>query len=116
MGTPMIERADETVLAVARARIAQAILGASPHPVPDQLGAIALRPRQTDAVKRLRSLLRQHAGAMLADPVGLGKTFVALAVASEFRTVVVVAPAALREMWQGASERAGCSITFVTTQ
>ena len=44
---------------------------------------------------------------MLADEVGTGKTFVALAVARTWRRPLVVAPASLRATWRDAMVRAG---------
>lgn len=68
-------------------------------------GAPALLPHQQAAATRLLALLDRHGGALLADDVGLGKTYVALAVAARFRHVLVVAPAALRAMWRDLAAR-----------
>ncbi|HEU5183440.1 MAG TPA: hypothetical protein VFU01_02655, partial [Gemmatimonadaceae bacterium] len=62
----------------------------------ESLGSVTLRPHQGEAVARARAALAEHGGALLADDVGLGKTFVALAVAAGARDPLVVAPAALR--------------------
>src|SRR5439155_9105010 len=77
--------------------------------VPPTLGSITLRPHQRAAAARLLALLRAHGGAMLADPVGVGKTYVALAVARTFGDVLVLAPAALRGMWRDALRTADVS-------
>jgi superfamily II DNA or RNA helicase len=77
-----------------------------------QLGAIALQPHQQVAVHEIRTLLTEFGGALLADEVGLGKTFVALALASEARRPLVVAPMSLRGMWLQAAVRAGVRITM----
>ena len=58
---------------------------------------------QQEAVARARTIMRARGGVILADSVGLGKTFVAaalieLALAAEQRCVVVV-PAAMRGVW-----------------
>ena len=90
-----------------RARIAAEMQRARVHDV--RVGRIVLRPHQAEAVPRLREHLRAHGGALLADAVGLGKTFVALALAQGTRAPVVVAPAALREMWSDAARQAGVS-------
>jgi hypothetical protein len=62
-----------------------------------------LAPFQEAAVGRVRGILERRGGAILADAVGLGKTYVALALIEErFRggdDVVVVIPAALRGLW-----------------
>ena len=66
------------------------------------LGQITLREHQLDAVLRLRVGMREFGGALLADAVGLGKTYVALALAREFTTVHILAPATLLPMWRSA--------------
>jgi hypothetical protein len=58
----------------------------------------------------------EFGGAILADTVGLGKTYVALALARNAQHPVVVAPAALRTMWQDAARRAGTQIRIMTTE
>lgn len=94
-----------------RAAIARAWLGARGR---EALGSVVLRPHQRAASARLRALIAQHGGAMLADPVGLGKTYTALAVARDARALVVVAPAALRRMWADALDRAGMRAVFIS--
>ncbi len=93
-----------------RAAFASCVLGAwSRHRPRDgrTLGGITLHEHQHDAVARCRALIAAHGGALLADQVGLGKTFVALALAREMGDAIVVAPAALREQWTRAATRAG---------
>lgn len=59
---------------------------------------------QAAAVRRLRRIIHRHGGAILADAVGLGKTYVALALIEERvragDDVVVAIPAALRGLWR----------------
>ena len=71
------------------------------------IGSITLQPHQTDAAARIRVALRQLGGALLADDVGTGKTFVALAVARDYERVHVIAPAAILPMWREALRRTG---------
>ena len=78
------------------------------------VGDIDLWPHQRDAVTRIQASIAEFGGALLADDVGTGKTFVALAVASRFATPLVVAPAALRESWRAAGESAGRVPRFVS--
>lgn len=85
-------------------QMADALLPALP---PATLGRIELLPHQRDAVARLRSILDAHHGALLADDVGLGKTFVALAIAHAYAHAHVIAPAGLQDMWRDAIARAG---------
>src|SRR5688500_6608126 len=88
--------------AVARAAIAWAWLGPD---APITLGSITLRPHQRQAVRRARGALQEHGGTLIADDVGLGKTFIALALAAEARCPLVVGPAVLRAMWADACAR-----------
>jgi Helicase conserved C-terminal domain len=95
----------------ARAAIASHWLGARQNAV---LGSVVLRPHQQTAAHRLRALLAASRGALLADPVGLGKTYTALAVARSAAKLVVVAPAALRDMWRDACAAAGIRARLVS--
>ena len=70
-----------TALASVRHAIAAAMLGERER-VPHRLGDVVLRPHQHAAAVRLATLLAAHGGAMLAEPVGVGKTYTALAVAA----------------------------------
>ena len=87
------------------ARHAFALLALEHDAAPVRLDDVTLRPHQVDAVERLRAALRANGGVLLADAVGLGKTYVALALAREYGGALVVAPAALRGMWRDAIER-----------
>ncbi len=82
-----------------QARLASAVI---PPPPPAELGDITLLPHQRDAVARIHLAMRKHHGALLADDVGLGKTYTALAVAESYEQVHVIAPAALQPMWRTA--------------
>lgn len=99
-------------VAAARAWIARRILG--DERVSARAGSVMLRPHQQSAVARLRTLLHRHGGALLADDVGLGKTFVATALLREARCPLVVAPASLRDMWQRALHAAGARARIVS--
>jgi len=98
---------------VVRSTIAHAVLGSRADSTRDRasataLGAITLLPHQHDAVVRLRDILRNLHIALLADDVGLGKTYTALAIAREYANVRVIAPAALLPMWRNAIARTTC--------
>jgi hypothetical protein len=80
--------------------------------VDSALGGIRLRSHQTEAVRRILAAIDAHGGALLADAPGLGKTFVALAVARVFGGATVAAPAALRGQWRQAADLAGVRTTF----
>ena len=79
-----------------------------------RVGTIDLHPHQVDAIRRLRAAMDEFGGALLCDPVGTGKTFIALAIAHAGATAIVVAPAVLRSMWLRAAEAAGRSVDFVS--
>jgi superfamily II DNA or RNA helicase len=75
-----------------------------------------LKRHQVEAARRVRGSLLVFGTALLADAVGLGKTYMALAVASLYTTVVVVPPAALRSQWQRVSTSVGIDIQIVTQE
>ncbi|OLC06558.1 MAG: hypothetical protein AUH42_05425 [Gemmatimonadetes bacterium 13_1_40CM_70_11] len=59
-----------------------------------------LAPHQVPAFERLSALLARHGGALLADAVGLGKSYVALAVAAaRAEPFALVVPAVLIRQW-----------------
>lgn len=89
------------LLGAARDRIASAALAGTVE-VSGRLGALTLRPHQRTAVARLLEIMARHRGALLADGVGLGKTYVALSIAREHARPLVICPAALRPMWERA--------------
>ena len=63
----------------------------------------ALYEFQKDGAKSVIAKLRQHNGCILADSVGLGKTYTALAVVKHYETrnerVLVLCPRRLRDNW-----------------
>jgi hypothetical protein len=73
--------------------------------VKDRISAEDAR-RQTETAREILSRLRSQPGLIVADEVGMGKTFVALAVAtsvvlsdSDQRPAVIMVPPSLREKW-----------------
>jgi superfamily II DNA or RNA helicase len=83
--------------------------------VPERLGEITLRAHQLRAAARVLSIVAARGGALLAEPVGVGKTYTALAVAAHLGgAVLVIAPASLRAMWFGAAQRCGLNIAFAS--
>lgn len=86
--------------------------GASGQP----LGEIRLRAHQHEASARVRRLLDIHGGALLADDVGLGKTFVALDIARDASRPLVIAPAAIRQTWLDAARRCGVDLPFLSIE
>jgi hypothetical protein len=98
--------------AALRARVAAGYLGDAPAPT--EMGDVTLRPHQRDAIGRVRALMQEHGGALLADEVGLGKTFVAAAFVREADRALVVAPSALCAMWREALRATRGSAAIVT--
>ncbi len=67
-----------------------------------------LAPHQIPAAERLTSIIARHGGALLADEVGLGKSYVALAVAlARHEPFVLVVPAVLVSQWRALLDRFG---------
>jgi superfamily II DNA or RNA helicase len=67
--------------------------------------AVDLAEFQDDAVKKARRILSRYDGVLIADSVGLGKTWIGKKLLEDFayhrrQKAVVVCPASLREMWQ----------------
>lgn len=83
--------------------------------VVERLGEITLRAHQKRAADRLVAILARQGGAMLAEPVGVGKTYTALAVAARSAgPILVVAPASLRSMWRDAAQRCGLVVAIAS--
>lgn len=75
-----------------------------------------LAPHQRDAVERVLALLDRYGGAILADDVGLGKSFVAAAVArasGEHETELIV-PAPLVAQWRETARAFGVEARLLT--
>lgn len=104
-----IATADEVRAVIAR----WALGGDTQH---SRLGDITLHAHQGEGAERVARLLREHGGALLADAVGLGKTYVALAVARQHGDAMVIAPAALRDVWLSAASLAATPIRFVSME
>ncbi len=84
---------------------------------PITIGNITLLPHQAAAVHWLQHRITRYGGALLADPPGLGKTYVALAIAAERGTrPLIIAPAALRPRWHEAARTTEIPIDFISTE
>ncbi|MFN2570631.1 MAG: helicase-related protein [Gemmatimonadales bacterium] len=67
-----------------------------------------LAPHQVPAAQRLSTIIDRHGGALLADSVGLGKSYVALAVAlARQEPFALVVPAVLVSQWRELLDRFG---------
>jgi superfamily II DNA or RNA helicase len=83
------------------ARAARALLDLEPLAAVTPPWPAWLAPHQVPAAERLRVIVARYGGALLADAVGLGKSYVALAVALALgEPFALVAPAVLVEQWR----------------
>ncbi|HEX9727519.1 MAG TPA: DEAD/DEAH box helicase [Gemmatimonadales bacterium] len=73
-----------------------------------------LMPHQRDAARRVSAALTVFRGAVLADAVGLGKSYVALAVAQRHPSCTVVAPATLVPQWRRLAHDRGVAVTVLS--
>lgn len=73
-----------------------------------------LKSHQLEAGRRVKAILRLFGGALLSDAVGLGKTYVALAIASDYPRAVAVVPASLTEQWRRVSASVGMDVTLIS--
>jgi superfamily II DNA or RNA helicase len=67
--------------------------------------AVELTEFQEDAVKKARKILSKYDGVMIADSVGLGKTWIGKKLLEDFayhmrQKALIVCPASLRDMWR----------------
>src|SRR6266851_362978 len=75
-----------------------------------------LAPHQVPAAERLTTIIARHGGALLADDVGLGKSYIALAVALARREpFTLVVPAVLVPQWRTLLDRFGVQDTSIIT-
>ena len=79
------------------------------------VGQVTLHPHQVEAVRQIEILLAENGGALLADDVGLGKTYTALAVARR-RRALVVAPAGIRDAWHAVAHAMRVAVEFVSVE
>lgn len=76
-----------------------------------------LLPAQVDSFRRAVAAIERHGGVLLADPIGSGKTFIALAVVQALggrRETAVLAPAVLRQQWLTTADRLGIAVRVVS--
>src|SRR3989442_8207804 len=74
-----------------------------------------LAAHQRPAADRLTAILERYGGALLADAVGLGKSYVALAAALALgEPFALVVPGVLVPQWRGLLERYGADAPIIT--
>lgn len=74
-----------------------------------------LLPSQQRSFRRVLAALRRHRGAVLADPVGSGKTYVSLAVAAAFNRgspTACLVPATLLPQWEAVAKGLGIPLVL----
>lgn len=101
-------------LHVVRAAFVRAVVG--PTFALPPLGSVTLHAGQTETVRRGREAIARFGGVLIANDVGSGKTYAALAIAREYARPLVLAPASLRSMWAKAMARAGSSSAFASIE
>ena len=111
---PASEAAPHEVIAgAARALLDGAPVASTPAPIS---WPAWLAPHQIPAAQRLTAILARHGGALLADAVGLGKSYVALAVAlARGEPFTLVVPAILVSQWRQLLDRFGVNETPIIT-
>lgn len=108
------EAATPVSVSIARSAIASAILGEESTKL--RIGDITLHSHQRSAVSRIQRVITEYGGALLCDDVGLGKTYVALALAATYESVTIVAPATLASMWGHALEATRVKAEFISLE
>ena len=78
---------------------------------PATRSAVELAEFQDDAVKKARRILARYDGVMIADSVGLGKTWIGKKLLEDYayhqrEKALVICPASLRQMWQAELQEA----------
>jgi superfamily II DNA or RNA helicase len=99
--------------------VARALAGSLAPPEAAAAAPAWLLSGQLRGFRRVLAALDKHRGALLADPVGSGKTYIALAVASALhpeRPTACLVPATLADQWRGIAEQLGVPVEVGTHQ
>lgn len=88
---------------------------------PSTRSAVELTEFQEDAVKKARRILARYDGVIVADSVGLGKTWIGKKLMEDYayhqrQKALVVCPASLRRMWEEELRAASISAYVVTQE
>jgi len=83
--------------------------------------AVELAEFQEDAVRKARKILAIYNGVLIADSVGLGKTWIGKRLLEDYayhlrQKALVVCPASLRDMWQAELTSATIAASFVSQE
>jgi len=101
--------------ALVAAASARALLDLAPLAAPQAAWPPWLAPHQIPAAARLVAIMRRYRGALLADAVGLGKSYIALAVALALgEPFALVVPAVLVPQWRALLAERGVAAPVLT--
>jgi len=83
--------------------------------------AVDLAEFQEDAVKKARRILAQYDGVIVADSVGLGKTWIGKKLMEDYAyhqrmKAIVICPASLKKMWENELHLASISARVITQE
>ena len=83
--------------------------------------AVELSEFQEDAVKKARRILARYDGVIVADSVGLGKTWIGKKLLEDYayhmrQKALVICPASLRSMWQEELRSATIAATVISQE
>ncbi|MEO6889361.1 MAG: helicase-related protein [Ktedonobacteraceae bacterium] len=83
--------------------------------------AVELSGFQEDAVKKARKILARYDGVMVADSVGLGKTWIGKKLLEDYAyhqryKAIIICPAALKKMWSEELLGAGIAARIITQE
>ena len=83
--------------------------------------AVELSEFQEDAVRKARKILMRYNGVMVADSVGLGKTWIGKKLLEDYayhmrQKATVIAPASLLDMWRRELKESTISALFVSQE
>src|SRR5690606_30285167 len=88
---------------------------------PATRSAIELAEFQEDAVRKARRILAQYDGVIVADSVGLGKTWIGKKLLEDYayhmrQKALVICPAALKPMWENELRSSSIAAQVVTQE
>jgi len=83
--------------------------------------AVELSQFQEDAVKKARRVIAKYSGVMVADSVGLGKTWIGKKLLEEYayhqrEKALVICPAQLRDMWDTELKQASIAADIISQE
>jgi superfamily II DNA or RNA helicase len=96
-------------------------LDAADSDAPGTRSVVELSEFQEDAVKKARKILARYDGVMIADSVGLGKTWIGKKLLEDYayhqrHKALVICPASLQKMWRDELYGAGIAARIVTQE